>query len=56
MAVMGMSANPIGAHQVCRDMADRRVIRFAAHFEFVGRAVIFDTIYHVDSTARPVTI
>ncbi len=41
MAVKGMSANPIGALQVCRDMADRRVIRFAARSELVGRAVAF---------------
>jgi len=53
MAVMGMSANPIGAHQVCRDMADRRVIRLAAHFDIEGRALDFNKNILIRDMARP---
>ncbi|MAF50256.1 MAG: hypothetical protein CMM10_18525 [Rhodospirillaceae bacterium] len=36
MAVMGMSANPIGAHQVVRHMVDRMVDGIAFAQRFVG--------------------
>ena len=53
MAVVGMPANPDGAHQVNRHRIDREAVQYVAVLDNAGRATALNTGPDHPSVARP---